>query len=196
MQADDRARLTINNAAKEHQVGSMVYVRNFRKAHKFSHRFTGPHEVLENKHPVYQVRISEHVVKKYHFNDLCSVEEIESVDNEVNEQVQTSTMPADQATAEHNSPIVRDSTRNQSSDSREFNGGITHAHTTVSDNASPQEDYSSNATGKPEDVLYEVEKIVRTKKIRGKQYYLIKGAGYPASQNTWEPAENIVFEEG
>lgn len=36
-----------------------------------------------------------------------------------------------------------------------------------------------------------IEKIVDSKKIKGKTHYLIKWAGFPSSQNTWEPEINI-----
>ena len=37
---------------------------------------------------------------------------------------------------------------------------------------------------------YVVEKIIKMKKTQGKNYYLVKWAGYPSSDNTWEPEEN------
>ena len=44
--------------------------------------------------------------------------------------------------------------------------------------------------GKPE---YKVEKILdkKQKGKRGKMYYLIKWKGYPASNNSWEPASEV-----
>jgi hypothetical protein len=37
--------------------------------------------------------------------------------------------------------------------------------------------------------LYNIEKIVGHKMIRGIQYYRIKWEGYPSSENTWEPVD-------
>ncbi|WUR04870.1 chromo domain-containing protein [Vairimorpha necatrix] len=44
-------------------------------------------------------------------------------------------------------------------------------------------------TNQDEDFL--VEKIVNKKFINGKPHYLIKWKGYPSSENTWEPYDNI-----
>ncbi|KAJ3576605.1 hypothetical protein NP233_g306 [Leucocoprinus birnbaumii] len=38
---------------------------------------------------------------------------------------------------------------------------------------------------------YEVEAIVKHKRIRNKLHFLIKWKGYPSSENTWEPETNI-----
>jgi chromobox protein 3 len=41
--------------------------------------------------------------------------------------------------------------------------------------------------------VYEVEKIVDSShnKKTGSTQYLVKWKGYPSTQNTWEPAENL-----
>jgi hypothetical protein len=39
--------------------------------------------------------------------------------------------------------------------------------------------------------MYEVEKILDYKYIRGTLHYLIKWEGYPDSENTWEPVKNL-----
>jgi hypothetical protein len=39
--------------------------------------------------------------------------------------------------------------------------------------------------------LYEVEAIVSKKAIKRKTFYLVKWQGYPSSENTWEPIENL-----
>lgn len=39
--------------------------------------------------------------------------------------------------------------------------------------------------------LYNVEKIVKVKKVKGKKLYRVKWEGYSHSQNTWEPIENL-----
>lgn len=39
---------------------------------------------------------------------------------------------------------------------------------------------------------FKVEKILKTKKVRGKTYYLIKWLGYDNSHNSWEEAGNVV----
>jgi hypothetical protein len=58
--------------------------------------------------------------------------------------------------------------------------------------------HSPNFTRPPPDLIdgeeeYEVEKILDMKqKGRGrKTHYLIKWKGYPTSDNSWEPAENV-----
>ena len=38
---------------------------------------------------------------------------------------------------------------------------------------------------------YKVEKILRKKKIKGKEYALVKWLGYGNKFNSWEPIENI-----
>ena len=45
-------------------------------------------------------------------------------------------------------------------------------------------------------MLYEVEKILDTKKRGGKRKLLIKWKGFPESEATWEPAENIEEDMG
>ena len=42
-----------------------------------------------------------------------------------------------------------------------------------------------------ENESYVVEKIIKMKKTQGKNYYLVKWAGYPSSANNWEPEENL-----
>ena len=39
--------------------------------------------------------------------------------------------------------------------------------------------------------VYEVEKILDTRLERGKKQYFIKWKNYPASENTWEPSDNV-----
>jgi hypothetical protein len=39
---------------------------------------------------------------------------------------------------------------------------------------------------------FEVQEVLDSKKIRGKLMYLIFWQGYPPSEATWEPAENLV----
>ncbi len=41
------------------------------------------------------------------------------------------------------------------------------------------------------DEFYEVQELLATKKIRGKQHYLVKWKGYPDSENSWVPEEDI-----
>lgn len=50
---------------------------------------------------------------------------------------------------------------------------------------------------------YSVEKILQKKVTSGKTYYFLKWFGYPDSENTWEPVENLdcpeliaAFEKG
>jgi len=39
--------------------------------------------------------------------------------------------------------------------------------------------------------LYQVEKILRRKKMKGKTYVLVKWKGYPDKFNSWEQLENV-----
>ena len=39
--------------------------------------------------------------------------------------------------------------------------------------------------------IYEIEKLMSMKKIKGSNHYLVKWKHYGASDNTWEPEENI-----
>ncbi|XP_031616853.1 heterochromatin protein 1-like [Contarinia nasturtii] len=41
------------------------------------------------------------------------------------------------------------------------------------------------------EIIFEVEKILDKRFISGKPHYLIKYKGYPDSENTWEPIENL-----
>ncbi|TPX54599.1 hypothetical protein PhCBS80983_g05863 [Powellomyces hirtus] len=43
--------------------------------------------------------------------------------------------------------------------------------------------------------IYDVEELVAHKKVKGKLMFFIKWKGYPSSDNTWEPAENIESKE-
>ncbi|XP_070569265.1 uncharacterized protein [Ptychodera flava] len=43
--------------------------------------------------------------------------------------------------------------------------------------------------------VYRIEKILKTKKVKGQKYYLIKWRGYPDSFNSWEPESNVVKSE-
>ena len=40
--------------------------------------------------------------------------------------------------------------------------------------------------------VYTVKKIVKKRQRNGKVQYLVKWAGFPASQSTWEPEEHIL----
>ena len=54
------------------------------------------------------------------------------------------------------------------------------------------EDELQKVTSGGADEVFRVEQILKTKKIKGKKYYLIKWKGYPDSFNSWEPEENVV----
>ena len=41
------------------------------------------------------------------------------------------------------------------------------------------------------EVLYNIEKVLDRKKVNGRFEYKIKWEGYPLSQSTWEPMENL-----
>eukprot|EP00111_Clytia_hemisphaerica_P019460 TCONS_00057411-protein len=43
-----------------------------------------------------------------------------------------------------------------------------------------------------EDQIYRVERILKSRKRSGITSYLVKRQGYPLSQATWEPSENIL----
>jgi hypothetical protein len=56
--------------------------------------------------------------------------------------------------------------------------------------------HGPNFTRPPPDLIngeeeYEVEKILDMKQKGRKTHYLIKWKGYPTSDNSWEPAENV-----
>jgi len=51
----------------------------------------------------------------------------------------------------------------------------------------PIDEYLSNS-----DNEFEVQNILDKKILRGKSFYLVKWEGYPESDNTWEPLENLV----
>ena len=62
--------------------------------------------------------------------------------------------------------------------------------------------HGPNFTRPPPDLVdgeeeYEVEKIIDMKQMgrRRKTYYLVKWKGYPTSDNSWEPQENIHVDE-
>ena len=40
--------------------------------------------------------------------------------------------------------------------------------------------------------IFNAEKILKCRKRKGKNQYLVKWLGYPRSQSTWEPEENIL----
>ena len=63
---------------------------------------------------------------------------------------------------------------------------------------SSQSDHDSKSSAfqgseqEEEEDLYEVEEIVGKKLCKGKLKYHVKWVGYPSSQNTWEPLENLT----
>jgi Chromo (CHRromatin Organisation MOdifier) domain len=59
--------------------------------------------------------------------------------------------------------------------------------------------YLSQTTSRPPPELntegipvYEVEKIIRSRKVGQGTYYLIKWKGYPELENTWEPEKHLT----
>merc|ERR1712048_1013259 len=51
--------------------------------------------------------------------------------------------------------------------------------------------YSLNMSTGMEETVYEVEQIDDDRKVKGKTQYFIKWRNFPASDNTWEPEENL-----
>ena len=42
------------------------------------------------------------------------------------------------------------------------------------------------------DNIYKVEKILKRKKVKGKEMVLVKWLGYSSNHNSWIPKENVV----
>lgn len=40
--------------------------------------------------------------------------------------------------------------------------------------------------------VYQAERILDHKKIKGKRHFLIKWSGWDSTNNTWEPEKNIL----
>ena len=40
--------------------------------------------------------------------------------------------------------------------------------------------------------VFQAERILDHKKVRGKRFFLIKWSGWDQSHNTWEPQKNIL----
>ncbi len=55
--------------------------------------------------------------------------------------------------------------------------------------------YSSPSSSSSSEDEYGVEKILDKKIIAGIPYYLIKWEGYPLSESTWEPLENLTHSQ-
>eukprot|EP00741_Cyanophora_paradoxa_P001311 tig00000478_g1267.t1 len=49
----------------------------------------------------------------------------------------------------------------------------------------------SKAGGSEDEPIYEIERIVDVKKVKGRKKYLVKWEGYPEEENTWEPESNL-----
>ena len=70
-------------------------------------------------------------------------------------------------------------------------------HTTLLSPYKENDTYGNNFTHPPPDLIdgqeeYEVEAILSHKQLGRGYSYLIKWKGYPSSDNSWEPEQNIV----
>ncbi|XP_012564927.1 heterochromatin protein 1-like [Hydra vulgaris] len=58
-------------------------------------------------------------------------------------------------------------------------------------NLAPETEHQVDRMENLDSDIYKTEKIIKKRTRGGKIQYLIKWEGYPSSQNTWEPEENI-----
>ena len=61
----------------------------------------------------------------------------------------------------------------------------------ISDASQILSSLSNGGTCLEEENLFDVEKILNTKTLKGDNYYLIKWKGFSSNHNTWEPEINI-----
>ena len=54
---------------------------------------------------------------------------------------------------------------------------------------------TDNINQEEQEKLFDVEKVIKMRVKKGKEEFLVKWAGYPLSQATWEPFENLLGDD-
>ncbi|MEO0683466.1 MAG: reverse transcriptase domain-containing protein [Cyanobacteria bacterium J06649_11] len=102
----------------------------------------------------------------------------ENDEEEVHLESEVSTSDEIEETSQPNTNVVNENERDDNNTSEIPVGNETNVEAT-------------ETTEAIEDDIYMIEEILKMKTKRRKRYFLIKWEGYPHSENTWEPEENI-----